>query len=65
MSKEYLLNVFSMSINDSWINLIWRWSQSEESIIDGSKMYINKVGLPVFETNSSDLLSIVLRSLFF
>ena len=26
-------------------------------------MYINKVGLPVFETNSSDLLSIVLRSL--
>ena len=32
-------------------------------MIDGSKMYINNVGLADFEANSSDLLSIVRRSL--
>ena len=34
-----------------------------EFMIDGSKMYINNVGLADFEANSSDLLSIVRRSL--
>ena len=34
----------------------------EESVTDGSIIYINNVGLPEFDANSSDLLSSVLRS---